>query len=254
MTTTQEIDLVKDISDEIIFPNGDIYSNEPPLETEIHLRQIILLWQCLELLWQERKDFYVAGNLTIYYSKNQLKSEDFRGPDLFVVLGTQRKTRKSWVVWEEEGKYPNFILEIISPTTAKTDLGLKLQIYQDTFRTPNYFLYNPYTLELIGFHLVEGTYQPIEANNQGHLRSQQLGLYLGVYEEVLRLFTAEGELVPTEREVAQQAQEKAFSAEQKALSAEQKAELEVQKTLEAQQKAERLAAKLRELNIDPDLI
>jgi len=247
MTTTQEIDFVKEISDEIIFPNGDIYSNEPPLETEIHLRQIILLWQCLEYLWQEKLDFYVAGNLTIYYSKNQLESEEFRGPDLFVVLGTTRKTRKSWVVWEEEGKYPNFILEIISPTTAKTDLGLKREIYQDTFRTPNYFIYNPYTLELIGFHLVDGLYQPIEANNQGQLWSQQLQLYLGVSEEVLRLFTAEGQLVPTEREVAQQERTKAIEAEQKA-------ELEAQKALEAEQKAERLAAKLRELNIDPEQI
>jgi Putative restriction endonuclease len=79
---------------EIVFPPSDLYSDEPPLENELHLRQLLLLIQCLEWLWRERNDFYAFGNLTIYYSPRQLKSEDFRGPDFFVVLGTERKPRK----------------------------------------------------------------------------------------------------------------------------------------------------------------
>jgi Uma2 family endonuclease len=51
---------------------------------------------------------------SIYYSPNPKKSEHFWDLDFFVVLGTERKTRKSWVVWEEDGKYPNFILENLS--------------------------------------------------------------------------------------------------------------------------------------------
>ncbi|MDD1444005.1 Uma2 family endonuclease, partial [Dolichospermum sp. ST_sed3] len=62
-------------------------------------------------------------------------------------------------------------------------------------------------------------YQPLEANEKGHLWSQQLGLYLGIYEGLLRYFTPEGKLVST-----------------------------------AEETAERLAAKLRELNIDPETI
>ena len=34
---------------DVIFPTGDLYSDEPPLESELHLRQIILLLQSLEL-------------------------------------------------------------------------------------------------------------------------------------------------------------------------------------------------------------
>jgi Uma2 family endonuclease len=79
----------------IVFPPGDLYSDEPPLETELHLRQILLLIDSIERLWQDRQDFYAFGNLTIYYSPNQRKSEDFRGSDFFVVLGTERKPRKS---------------------------------------------------------------------------------------------------------------------------------------------------------------
>ena len=121
MIIAQDIEKTKDISPDVIFPPSDLYSDEPPLETELHLRQIILLFQCLEWLWKDRNDFYAAGNLSIYYSPYQKKSEDVRGPDFFVVLGTERKTRKSWVVWEENGKYPNLIIEILSPSTAKTD-------------------------------------------------------------------------------------------------------------------------------------
>ncbi|BAY62820.1 hypothetical protein NIES22_28960 [Calothrix brevissima NIES-22] len=226
MGITQELDSTESMSQEVIFPPGDLYSDEPPLETELHLRQIILLLSCLEWLWRDRNDFYAAGNLTIYYSPRQSKLEKFRGPDFFVVLGTERKTRKSWVVWEEDGKYPHVIVEILSESTANTDKGLKKELYQNTFRTLDYFWFDPYTLEFAGFHLVDGVYQPLQANEIGHLWSQQLGLYLGIEQGLLRFFTAESQLVPSPEEAAEQ----------------------------AEQKAARLAAKLRELNIDPDSI
>ncbi len=227
-----------DIQNDVIFPPGDIYSDEPPLESDLHLKQMILLIQCLELFWQNRNDFYVAGNLTIYYSNRQLKSEKFRGPDFFAVLGTERKPRKSWVIWEEDGKYPNIIVEILSDSTAATDRDLKKQIYQDTFRTPDYFWFDPNSLEFKGFHLVDGEYQPLEASEQGWLWSEQLGLFLGVENGQLRYFTPEGELLPTPQELAKQETQR---ANQEAQRAEQEA-----------QRAERLAAKLRELNIDVD--
>jgi Uma2 family endonuclease len=183
------------------------------LENELHLRQLLLLIQCLEWLWRDRNDFYAFGNLTIYYSPRQLKSEDFRGPDFFVVLGTERKPRKSWVVWEEEGKYPNVIVELLSDSTAKTDRGLKKQIYQDTFRTPDYFWFDPNGDEFEGFHLVDGQYKPIEPTEQGWLWSQQLQLFLGIVNQQLRFFTAEGQLVLTPEEMAAAEAERANQAE-----------------------------------------
>ncbi|MER3495153.1 MAG: hypothetical protein C4323_25040 [Mastigocladus sp. ERB_26_2] len=233
MSLAKELDSPQGIPEDVILPPSDLYSDEPPLETELHLEQIMLLLKCLKWLWRDRTDFYAAGNLTIYYSLNKSKSEDFRGPDFFVVLDTERKTRKSWVVWEEDGKYPNVILEILSESTANIDKEFKKKLYQDTFRTPDYFWFDPYTLEFAGFHLVDGKYQPLEANNQGYLWSQQLGLYLGIHQGLLRFFTPEGQLVPTPEEEAE------FERQQKEL---------------ALSRAERLAAKLRQLNIDPDTI
>ncbi|MGB3651634.1 MAG: Uma2 family endonuclease [Rivularia sp. (in: cyanobacteria)] len=257
---TQDLETVDlETPNDVIFPPGDLYSDEPPLESDLHLKQMILLIQCLELFWQNRNDFYVAGNLTIYYSNRQLKSEKFRGPDFFAVLGTERKPRKSWVVWEEDGKYPNIIVEILSNSTAATDRDLKKQIYQDTFRTPDYFWFDPNSLEFKGFHLVDGEYQPLEASEQGWLWSEQLGLFLGIHEEKLRYFTPEGELIPTPEELAQQETRRAEQETQRANQEAQRANQETQRAnQEAQraeqeaQRAERLAAKLRELNIDID--
>ncbi|MBW4561491.1 MAG: Uma2 family endonuclease [Mojavia pulchra JT2-VF2] len=217
--------------EDIIFPQGDLYSDEPPLETYLHLQQMLLLLKCLEWWWPDHNNFFAAGNLTIYYSQRQRKSEEFRGPDFFVILDTERRPRDSWVVWEEDGKYPNLIIELLSKSTVATDKGLKKQLYQDIFRTPEYFWFDPKNLEFAGFILVGGTYQPIEPNFQGLLWSQQLSLYLGVHENQLRYFTAEGQLIPTPEEVAAK---------------------QTQHAEQEKQKAERLATKLRELGIDPE--
>jgi Uma2 family endonuclease len=247
MMIAQDLEQTKDISPEVTFPPSDLYSDEPPVETELHLEQIMLLIKCLKWLWKDRNDFYAAGNLTIYYSPHQRKNENLRGPDFFVVLGTERKTRKSWVVWEEDGKYPNVIIEILSPSTANSDKVTKKELYQNTFRTPDYFWFDPYTLEFVGFYLTNGQYQPLEPNEKGYLWSEQLGLYLGIHEGLLRYFTPEGELIPTPEESAEEETKKAVKSDIRANQ-------EAQRAAQADARAERLAAKLRELNIDPETI
>ncbi len=89
---------------------------------------------CFCLVWsgcgETELIFFAVGNLTVYDSPRQIKSQDFRGQDFFVVRDTERKPRKSWVVWEEEGKYPKLMIELRSDSTAKVDRGRKKQIYQ----------------------------------------------------------------------------------------------------------------------------
>ncbi len=216
---------------DVACPPCNLDSDEPPLESYQHLQQLLLLLKCLDWLWRERTDYFAAGNLTIYYSARRLKSEDFRGPDFFVVLNTEKRPRKSWTVWEEEGQYPNVIVELLSDSTAAIDRGLKKQIYQDIFRTPDYFWFDPNSLEFEGFHLMDGTYQPIAPTEQGWRWSQQLGLYLGLHQSQLRFFTADGDLVASPEEVA--------------LAEQQRADAE-------QQRNQRLMAKLRELGVDPN--
>ncbi len=226
---------------------SDLYSDEPEMESELHLRQMLLLISCLDLLWQNRQDFYVSGNMTVYYSPKKIKNRDFRGPDFMVAFDTERYPRKSWIVWEEEGKYPNVIIEILSDSTANVDRTTKKELYQNTFRTPEYFWVDPDTQEFEGFVLVGGTYQAIPPNPVGHRWSQQMQLFLGIHNSQLRYFTPEGQLVPTPVEAAQEAQRNAQEAQRNAQEAQQDAEA-------AQQRNDRLAAKLRELGVDPSTL
>jgi Uma2 family endonuclease len=278
-----------DLSPDITCPPTDLWSDEPQLENDLHLQQIIILLTSLELLWSERNDYYASGNLTIYYNEEQLKKRDFLGPDFFVVLDTEKRPRKSWVVWGEGGKYPNVIIEILSNSTAKVDRTKKKDLYQNIFRTPNYFWFDPESLEFQGFTLQGSQYQAIPPDDRGYLWSEELGLYLGIFEGKLRYFTATGELVPTPKEFGLQAvlekEQVALEKEQVALEKEQAVLEKEQAVLEKeqavlekeqavlekeqavlekeqavlekereQQEKDKLAQKLREMGIDPDTL
>ncbi|NJR40917.1 MAG: Uma2 family endonuclease [Leptolyngbyaceae cyanobacterium CSU_1_4] len=225
----------EEVSDHFDLPPSDLYSDEPPLETDLHRNQIDLLIRLLQHWWQDRQDFYISGNLTVYYNTQQLKSRDFRGPDVFIVLNTEKRDRRSWAIWEEGGKYPNLVIELLSNSTASIDKGAKKTLYQDVWRVPEYYWFHPETLEFAGFHLVEGQYETIAPTGQGHLSSQQLGLELGIYERQLRWFTAEGDLVPLPEETERQ-----------------RAEQERQAKEQAQQRLEQLENFLRSQGIDPN--
>ncbi|NJP08944.1 MAG: Uma2 family endonuclease [Leptolyngbyaceae cyanobacterium RU_5_1] len=224
---------------EALMPDASqLLSDEPEMESSLHYAQLALLVACLEFLWRDRTDFFIGANLTIYFSRQQLKNRDFRGPDFFLVKQTEKRPRNSWVVWEEDGKYPNLIVELLSISTAESDRTLKKALYQDRFRTPEYFWFSPETLEFAGFRLVGHEYQPIPPNPHRWLWSNELGLYLGIEKRQLRYFTADERLVPTPEEVALQEQrEKLQERQEKEL---------------AQQRAEQLAERLRSLGIDPE--
>ena len=195
--------------DEIQCPPTNLYSDEPPLETDFHREQIDLLIRLLKYWWRDHPDFYISGNLTVYYNEQQLKQRDFRGPDIFVVLGAQKRDRRSWVIWEEGGKYPNVVIELLSSSTAAIDRGTKKQLYQEVWRVPDYFWFHPETLEFSGFHLIDGRYEAIAPTENGLLWSEKLELYLGIHERQLRWFNAEGQVMPLPEEAERQAKEQA---------------------------------------------
>ncbi|MBW4637730.1 MAG: Uma2 family endonuclease [Gloeocapsa sp. UFS-A4-WI-NPMV-4B04] len=238
---------------EAIMPDtSQLLSDEPEMESSIHYMQLLMLVTCLEWLWRDNKDFFIGANLTIYFSRQQLRNRDFRGPDLFVVKGTQKRPRNSWVVWEEDGRYPDLIVELLSDSTATTDRTVKKTLYQDRFRTPEYFWFSPENLEFEGFRLRENEYEAIAPNERGWRWSKVLGLYLGVEANQLRYFTPEGEKVPTPEEAAQQEQRRAEQEQRRAEQAELELGQERQENQRLQVKAEQLAEQLRSLGFKPE--
>lgn len=239
-----------------------LLSDEPEMESSLHYMQLLLLVTCLEWLWRDQNDFFIGANLTIYFSCQQLRNRDFRGSDFFLVKDTEKRPRNSWVVWEEDGRYPDLIIELLSESTAHVDRNLKKNLYQNRFRTPEYFWFSPENLEFVGFELVGNEYQEIVANARGWRWSQVLGVYLGVEAGKLRYFTSEGDLVPTPEEAARVAQQAAIEQEQRATEAQQRA-TEAELLLEQERmrlrkaqcregQSQLLAQQLRSLGIDPE--
>lgn len=165
-------------------------SDGEPLETGFHVAQNALLHDSLVDHWSERRDFFVGENMFVYFSEKQVRANDFRGPDLFVVLDVERKGRKSWVAWEEGGKLPDVVIEVTSESTARVDRGEKMRLYARVWRAPAYFIFDPDTHVLEGYRLSgEGRdYVPIEPNGRGDLPVAPLGLALGLRQTKFRDF------------------------------------------------------------------
>jgi Uma2 family endonuclease len=176
----------------------------------------------------------------------------FKGPDVFAVTGgvTPRK-RKVWASWLEDDRLPDFVFELQSKSTAHIDAGEKRQLYAEVFKTREYFYYGPDDPELgehrdvlVGLRLVPGGgYAPIEPDERGWIRSEVLGLYLGRWDgrydreddRWIRLYDAQGRLVPTEaerehrlkeqeRQLKEQEQQLREQAEKRAEEAEKRAD------------------------------
>ena len=208
-----------------------LLSDEPEMESTQHYQQLALLVSSLEWRWQYRDDFFIGANLTVYYTHEQLRRRKFRGPDFFLVRDVSHEPRNSWVVWEEGGRYPDLIIELLSDSTAKVDRTDKKSLYQNIFHTPEYFWFSPATLEFAGFRLTGKQYEPIPTDARGWRWSEVLELYLGVANGQLRYFDEAGEMAPTPMEAAKWEQ--------------QRAEQE-------RQWAERLAQRLREMGVEPE--
>ena len=229
-----------------------LLSDEPEMESSLHYMQLLILVTSLEWLWRDQNDFFIGADLTIYFSRQQLKNREFRGPDFFLVKNTEKVPRTSWVVWEEDGRYPDLIIELLSNSTAEIDRNLKKAFYETRFRTPEYFWFSPETLEFTGLRLVGNQYEEIVSNEQGLLWSEVLDLYLGVANGQLRYFTAIGELVPTPEETATKIQKEALQLKNQALQAEQEAQASQQKALQAEQDAQ--ASQQKALQAEQDAL
>ncbi|HWM92095.1 MAG TPA: Uma2 family endonuclease [Thermoanaerobaculia bacterium] len=196
---------------ELVFDDGE------PMENNAHAVQLQLLIDVTHrAMWESgRTEFHAGGNNFVYYSMEQAWEVAsgrlyFRGPDFFFVDQVPRRPRKGWVSWEEGGRLPDLILEMLSPTTEKVDRTTKMDLYARVFRTREYFLWDFDRLLLEGYRLEGDRYQPMQPDSQGRLRSEVLGFDLGAWHgpawivypheswdsDWVRLFDSDGRLIP----------------------------------------------------------
>ena len=106
----------------------------------------------------------------------------FRGPDFFFVDGIPfREDRRGWVAWEEGGRLPDLIVEILSPSTAHIDRKDKRDLYARVFRTRQYYLVDLQKGELEGLSLAGDLYRSMRPSAQGRFRNAGLGVDFGLW-------------------------------------------------------------------------
>ncbi|MEB3231287.1 MAG: Uma2 family endonuclease [Leptolyngbyaceae bacterium] len=263
--TTGKIDLttVSHPSQLTMYDLPSEFPEEPGLPDIFHYLQPQLLSATFRLSDYVADQIFTAGDLNVYYDVNHPLWH--KRPGWFAVAGVprlyeQRDLRLSYVIWQEKVP-PSVVVELLSPGTGNEDLGrtqsapgqppTKWQVYEQILKVPYYVVFDRYTDHLRVFGLTEERY---DVMTDVILESDQpypkiwlptlnigIGLWHGTYENTtrpwLRWFDASGEWILTDAEQARQ------QAEQAQLQAEQ-----------AQQRSDRLAAQLRELGIDPDLV
>jgi Uma2 family endonuclease len=204
--------------EQITFPTNLPYDDGEPMETPWHRSQMNLLIETLQYHWRERNDYFAGGNMFIYFSNKQVFNKDFRGPDFFVVKGVDfHRDRKSWIVWEEDGHYPDVIVELLSPSTEVIDRTEKKSLYHRIFRTPEYYCFDPDELRFEAFQRFNGEYELIPFDERGFVWSKELelnfgywqGIYQGMNRTWLRFYDVKGTLVPLAQEAETKARQEA---------------------------------------------
>ncbi len=248
---TQKI-WVPDIPD-IELPSED----GEPLESNWHRLQINLLGDALHQQWHGRTDFFAGGNMFVYYSLQQARNREYKGPDFFVVQGVDgTRARPSWIVWQEDGRYPEVIIELLSPTTAAEDLGPKKDLYERVFKTSEYFCVDPADHTLRGWQLEKTRYGALQPDERGWLWSDSLQLWLGFQagsfqgtpDLWVRFFEPSGTLVPTGEEVAEAERNRAEAEHSRAEAERSRAEAERSRAEAVEAENARLRAELERLH------
>jgi Uma2 family endonuclease len=242
----------------IHYPCSD---GQPVAESDFQLHPLLYAVTTLRTYFQNRADVYVAGNMFIYYEEGN--PEAVVAPDVFVVIGTAKRDRASYMLWQEP-KGPDFVLEITSRSTRTRDQGPKRGTYA-FLGVREYFQYDPthdYLMPpLQGARLVAGSYQTMLPATLPDgtlvLHSDVLGLDLRLEDGTLRFYDpATGQKLLSHAEIeqtlhaAEQARQAAEQARQTAEQARREAEERAMREEAARQAAEariaELEARLRE--------
>ena len=169
------------------YPSSD---GKPLAENDAQRHAILYACGALCLRYQDHPDVYVSGDLLVYYEEGNPRVSV--APDAFVVFGVEDRRRMSYKVWEE-GKGPDFVLEVASPNTWREDVERKPGIYAG-LGVREYFLFDPtgehLSPRLQGYRLVDGAYEPLvvveSIDRTLTLASDVLGLELRAQGEEMR--------------------------------------------------------------------
>ncbi|MBI4586370.1 MAG: Uma2 family endonuclease [Planctomycetes bacterium] len=243
----------------IVYPESD---GKPMAESDLHRNLMLELIDGVDRRFQADPEFYVSGNLFIYYEEGH--PEKAVAPDFFVVRGIPKGLRRVYKLWEEK-KGPQVVIELTSPSTHLEDLGNKRAIYEQ-LQVQEYFIFDPEGLRFQppfrGFALKQGALQPAPpasaAGGTIIYFSAVLGLELRGQGQSLRVVDPKtGTPLPTSRELerflelekkhAHTEKERADREKARASTEKERAEAEKERADAAERELSRLREELARL-------
>lgn len=226
----------------------------------------------VENFYQPEQSFLLTGSLTphldrlhpdgryaigsdsgIYWELKPNVLDGCRAPDWFYIPGVPKTLggilRKSYVMWQEKVP-PRLVVEYVSGSGAEerdaTPETGKFWVYERGIRAEYYAIHDPFRRTLDVFHRTRGRYRAMTPDAAGRFPIPEMKLALGIWDgrfhgykaHWLRGWNEAGDLIPAPEEQAEQQR--------------RRAEQERQRADQERRRADALAAKLRDLGVDPD--
>jgi Uma2 family endonuclease len=199
--------------------------------------------------------YAIGQDCGIYWRLTDPPERGAEAPDWFYVPNVppllNGDRRRSYVMWKEIIA-PLIAIEFVSgdateerdatsPFAGDESKAGKFWVYEQAIRVPFYAIYEVDKASVEVYELITNHYQKCLPNDRGHYPISPLGVELGIWQGTymnqdlpwLRWWSNEGQILPTGEERAVQ---------------------ETQRADQEMQRADRLAAKLRELGVDPDAV
>jgi Uma2 family endonuclease len=189
------------------------------------------LWPVLRRL-DPQGNYFIGEDCGIYWRLTDPPERGAKAPDWFCVLGVpallDEQMRRSYVMWQEIIA-PLLVLEYVSGDGTEerdpTPYEGKFWVYENAIRPSFYGIFEPNQGRVEVYHLLDGRFQLMAANERGRVAIPPLGVELGIWQgqfgnyelSWLRWWNGQGNLLLT-----------------------------------GDERADRLAARLRDLGIDPE--
>jgi hypothetical protein len=231
---------------EIVYPESD---GKPMADNTLQWDWMVKIVGELRGLFAGQ-DVFVAGDLFWYPVPGNPKA--VIAPDALVVFGRPPGYRGSYKQWEEGGIAPQVVFDVLSPNNTDDELEAKLDFYE-RYGVEEYYFIDPYEEQYEAFVRRGDRLRSVLRRKLNGFISPRLGVRFQT-DGGLKLFAPDGREFQTreerEQEILEELRKTALAFEDERSRA-----IEESRRADAEHRAkELLAAKLRELGVDPDSV
>ncbi len=227
---------VKELDEDLLYPSSD---GKPMADNTDQYEWIVMIKENLQVLFGKQEDVFIAADLLWYPIRSPLNRQSLTedeekrslAPDVMVVFGRPKKSRKSYKQWQENNIPPAVVFEILSESNDAVEMAEKLEFYQ-RHGVQEYYIYDPQTYALCV--RVRHQNKLVEIAEVDGWVSPRLGIKFDTSHGELIIYGPDGEKFITTEERSDEAKRQKQRAKQ------------------AEQRVQQLAEYLRSLGIDPD--